>query len=118
MVLENNLRIDKDIIYGAGLLHDIGRVAEYENGFPHDEESVKVARRVLKECGYSEVEIEAVCQAIAGHRHNMDYNAHETESLSLEEVLKKADKLSRNCFCCVASDECKWNENHKNKGAV
>ena len=36
-VLEEGLNYNKEVIYAIALLHDIGRVFEYENGIPHDD---------------------------------------------------------------------------------
>lgn len=33
--LEERLDVDKDVIYAAALLHDIGRYQQYERGTPH-----------------------------------------------------------------------------------
>ena len=35
MVLERNLPVQKDIVYGAALLHDLGRYRQYEDNIPH-----------------------------------------------------------------------------------
>lgn len=123
MALENNLKITKDVIYAAGLLHDIGRVAEYEKNVSHDEESARIARGVLGKCDYTEEEITLICQAIHGHRGSAE-NVHtnkysydgKTELDNLAYILKRADKLSRNCFDCDVYEECKWQESMKNKG--
>jgi uncharacterized protein len=117
IALENNLGLDKDIIYGAGLLHDIGRVAEYENGLPHNEQSAEAARTILKECEYNEDEIETICQAIMCHRSDSELEKA-LQKPDLAAVLKKADRLSRNCFYCPVCNECKWSENQRNKGIV
>lgn len=63
--MENDIKIDKDIVYGAALLHDIGRAISVEN---HEIESVKTARDILKECEYTENEINLICNAIESHR--------------------------------------------------
>ena len=44
LALENDIKIDKDIVYGAALLHDIGRAISVEN---HEIESVKTASDIL-----------------------------------------------------------------------
>lgn len=111
MALENKLDLSKDVIYAAGLLHDIGRVAEYENEGEHQTAGAAVAAAIMDLCGYSKEEISAVQDAITGHRE-------EKEGSLLNNLLYAADKLSRNCFCCKAHDECKWPENRRNKGAV
>ena len=47
LAFENGIKIDKEIVYGAALLHDIGRAISVEN---HEIESVKTAREILKKC--------------------------------------------------------------------
>lgn len=111
MSLEQKKDIEKDLIYAAGLLHDLGRVEEYESGKEHHIESARIAGNIMKDCGYLQEEIETVKEAIMGHRK--DDNTNE-----LAVLLYQADKLSRNCFCCKAYEECKWDEDRKNKGVV
>lgn len=111
MALENKLDLSKDVIYAAGLLHDIGRVAEYEKEEEHQTAGATAAGRIMEKCGYSQEEINAVKDAITGHREERDGSL-------LNNLLYTADKLSRNCFCCKAYKECKWSENRKNKGVV
>lgn len=111
MVLEKKLDISKDVVYAAGLLHDIGRVAQYEQGLEHHLESARIAEKVMAECGYEENEIHVVTEAIKSHRNEQSENA-------LNEILYKADKLSRNCFMCEAYTECNWAESKKNRGVM
>ena len=49
MVLEEDLKVSKEVIYAIGLLHDIGRVKQYEEGIHHDIASVDMSREILKE---------------------------------------------------------------------
>lgn len=111
MVLEVGAEYSKDVVYAAGLLHDIGRVAQYETGAEHHKAGVPVAAQIMEQCGYSLEEISLVCDAIGAHRSVQEGNG-------LSDMLYKADKLSRNCFLCKAYDECNWNENKKNKGVI
>ena len=46
LAFENGIKIDKEIVYGAALLHDIGRAISVEN---HEIESVKTAREISSE---------------------------------------------------------------------
>lgn len=108
-VLENNLPISKDVIYGAGLLHDIGRVEQYECGIEHDIASAQAAKAILTDCGYTEDDIKIICDAILSHRNDKCDNG-------LGRILYMADKASRCCFNCAARNECSWPENKKNKG--
>ena len=47
---------EKELIYGAALLHDIGRWMEYEDGISHEKASVMLAPEILDDCGFSEEE--------------------------------------------------------------
>ena len=84
MVLEEKLSVSKEVIYAIGLLHDIGRVKQYEEGIHHDIASVEMSN----------------------HRKESDNK--------LEEIIYKADKLSRQCFNCKAEKECYWSSEKKN----
>lgn len=108
-VLEQGIEISKDVIYGAALLHDIGRGLEYEKGTGHHKEGARIAQIILQECGYSVTECEQIVKAIAAHKKN------ESEDI-LCKLLYESDKLSRNCFDCQAAGDCYWPEDKKNKG--
>lgn len=101
--------LKRDIIYAAGLLHDIGRAVEYKEGRSHDEASAEIAAQILPKCGYLPSEISEISQAIIGHR-----GRNQTKNTYLGEIIARADKLSRGCFCCNAREECKWSKNDKN----
>ncbi|MBU5487857.1 HD domain-containing protein [Clostridium sp. MSJ-8] len=105
-VLENNLNYSKDIIYAIGLLHDIGRVLQYNKGIPHDEGSVIIARDILSETSYTEEEVEIILRAIDSHRRKTVGE--------LENIIYTSDKESRNCFMCLAEKECYWSKDKKN----
>lgn len=109
-VLENKLTYSKDIIYVIALLHDIGRVLEYEENIDHHNASVILANELLKETNFKEEEIELIIRAIENHRSE--------SSDELSKIIYKADKLSRNCFNCKAKKECYWDENKKNKTII
>lgn len=102
--------LKRDIIYAAGLLHDIGRAEEYMKGTPHEEAGAIIAGEILQSSGYEDKEIEMITRAISAHRikddNDIDY---------LGQIISKADKLSRECFACSASDMCKWSKEKKNK---
>lgn len=106
MVLEEKLSVSKDVIYAIGLLHDIGRVRQYEEGINHDIASVEMSREILKETSFTEQEINIILNGIANHRKESDNK--------LEEIIYKADKLSRQCFNCKAEKECYWSSEKKN----
>lgn len=105
IVLEKGVQLSKDIIYGASLLHDVGRVLTKEN---HHLASVKIAREILGECEYTQEEISLICDAIKSHREKG------TELVNLSDILAFADKISRQCYKCNAIDECYWSDNKKN----
>ena len=47
---------EKELIYGAALLHDIGRWMEYEDDISHEKASAMLAPEILDNCGFSEEE--------------------------------------------------------------
>ena len=106
MALEENLSVSKEVIYAIGLLHDIGRVRQYEEGIHHDIASVEMSREILKETNFTEDEVNIILNGIANHRKESDNK--------LEEIIYKADKLSRQCFNCKAERECYWSSEKKN----
>lgn len=109
MVLERNVKIDKDIIYAAALLHDIGRGVEYINGTSHEEASIFLARKILNEEGFKDYEEDIIINAIKNHRD-------EKSTLSeFDEIFKYSDKLSRKCFQCNVADSCKWQQEKRNQ---
>ena len=106
MVLEEKLSVSKEVIYAIGLLHDIGRVKQYEEGIHHDIASVEMSKEILKETSFTDEEINIILNGIANHRKESDNK--------LEEIIYKADKLSRQCFNCKAEKECYWSSEKKN----
>ena len=108
MNLEEKLGYDKVIIYAIALLHDIGRHREYEKGMDHHKASVDIAKNILKQTEFDTDEIRIICDAIESHR-----NKNETNKLN--EIIYKADKISRKCYACSAIYTCKWDEYKKNK---
>jgi putative nucleotidyltransferase with HDIG domain len=106
--LEQRLSFEKDVIYGAALLHDIGRCDQYEQGTPHHEAGAELARQILSQCGYREDEVVMICEAVRSHRVN------EGEDGTFHKLLYEADKLSRACYDCPAQDSCNWSDEKKN----
>ena len=106
MTLEEGLNYSKDVIYAIGLLHDIGRVKQYEDGTNHDIASVEMSVEILKGTDFTKDEIDVILNGIANHRKESDNK--------LEEIIYKADKLSRQCFRCEAENECYWSKEKKN----
>ncbi len=102
IVLENNLNIKKDIVYGAALLHDLGRYRQYEDAVPHALASAALAEQILPRAGYTSTETAGIVDAI--REHGVEPQAQG----QLARILYDADKLSRNCFDCHAQVDCKW----------
>ena len=107
--LEEGQEIPKDLIYGAALLHDLGRHEQYREGIPHEQAGAAKAPSILSDCGYDREEAEAVTAAILRHR---DPDAAAVPGLT--GILYRADKASRPCFCCPAQKDCSWKEGKKN----
>jgi len=107
LALEAGLSADKDLIYAAGLLHDIGRAAQYEQGIPHEKASVQIAEEILPDCGFNREEREVILRLIDSHRKRSLEN-------DLASLFYRADKLSRNCFSCPARESCNWPDEKKN----
>ena len=108
-VLEQQLPVDREVVYAAALLHDIGRVAQMEHGIPHEQASAEFAQQILPDAGFNEEELREVTAAILSHREDCSVN-------ELGKILYQADKRSRDCWCCSASDLCNWPDEKKNKG--
>lgn len=110
--LEKGMNYNKDIVYAAALLHDIGRWRQYEEGVPHDISSAELARDILYDSGYSKDENELIINAVKCHRNEV------AEDCSLNHSIYFGDKKSRNCFSCEASGECNREESKRNQGVV
>lgn len=108
--LENNGGIEKEIIYAAALVHDIGKPLQYTKGIPHEKAGVSLASQILRDCGFAENEQKEILDAVLSHRKPVDDNAGQ-----LAELLYLADKKSRMCGFCKASGQCNWSEEKKNQ---
>lgn len=109
--LEKAVRIDKEMIYAAALLHDIGRHEQYLNGIDHDEAGALIAQKILTECGFCEDERETIVSAIREHRSKTMVSDIKND---LRNIIKEADRLSRACYACESIKECKWSDEKKN----
>lgn len=107
--LENKSGLPKDLIYAAALLHDIGRYEQTSLGTPHHLSSARMAGVILPDCAFSPDETSRIQNAIKNHRA---YGACGNDPLAV--YLYRADKQSRNCFCCPARSACNWSEEKKN----
>ncbi len=106
--LEENGGLAKDIIYGTALLHDIGKGIQYEDGTPHNISSANLAKDILLDCGYTDVESKQMLEAILLHRKPIETPNY------LAQILYRADKKSRACYSCVACEDCHWEPTKKN----
>ena len=111
--LERGTGFRKDVIYAAGLLHDVGKYIQYKEGIPHHISSAELAKEILMSAGFTVAENEEICQAILSHR---DRAAAETSPLG--RLLYRADKISRACYACPAAAECDWSEDKKTPGVI
>lgn len=98
---DENIFILRDVIYAAALLHDIGRDIQYLEGTEHEKASGLIAPEILENAGYSSDEIDTIVDAIIEHG-----NESVKDEKNLRGILYRADKLSRKCYCCNASDSC------------
>lgn len=126
LALEKGLDVNREQIYAAGLLHDIGRHLQYRQGIPHEQASAEIAEGILRDCGFEEGEQEAILFLIRNHRtktKGIKPDKIETIETGQEQADREqqlaalfcqADKLSRNCFLCPAQEECDWPEEKKN----
>ena len=109
LVLEEGLDIEKEYVYAAALLHDIGRFSKYEEEMDHREAGPYIAKPILLDAGFSEDEAEEICEAIRLH------GTFPENKGNLAGVLYRADKVSRDCFSCPAHEECNWPSEKKNE---
>ena len=98
----------EEIIYAAALLHDIGRGQEYLTGVRHEEESARLAPPIIRRAGFNDEEEGLIISAIANHRNK------ECPKGRLDSIIYRADKLSRPCYYCKASQQCHKTDDKKN----
>lgn len=112
--MEQGLGIEKEVIYAAALLHDIGKYVQYEDGTPHEQSGEKIASEILgslsEKDAFSDEENRMILTAIRGHRRLRE------DADVLEKLLYTSDKASRMCFACPAEGECDWSTEKKNMG--
>ncbi|MCD7947259.1 MAG: HD domain-containing protein [Oscillospiraceae bacterium] len=104
--LEEGLGLPKERIYAAALVHDIGRWKQYQDGTPHEEAGVPLARPLLLSAGFPPEETEDILCVVAKHRKG--------GGTGLADILFRADKRSRACHACAAEDTCDWAAEKKN----
>ena len=112
--LEEGMGIDREVIYAAALLHDVGKPVQYTLGAPHEEVGARLADTILASLtgdeAFSPSERRAIVGAIRGHRRLRE------GAEPLERLLYRADKASRPCFACPAEvrEACSWPDEKKN----
>lgn len=92
----------REIIYAAGLLHDIGRWEEYDHQMDHAAASARLAKELMGRTGFSPLEVDIVVRAILEHRRR------DGQETLLGRYLHAADRLSRPCLSCPVQAECHW----------
>lgn len=100
LAMEEETLLSRDVVYAAGLLHDIGRWKEYDTGEDHALVSAFLALEILECAGYSTVECEIIMKAIQEHRKAS------VEASPLGQLLCRADDLSRPCLMCEVKADC------------
>ncbi|MCM1305653.1 MAG: HD domain-containing protein [Butyrivibrio sp.] len=108
--LEEQQGINAEVIYAAGLLHDIGKHLQYSSGIPHEQASAEIAPAILRDCGFDENDTDVIVKAILAHRESASASAG-----GLTGILYRADKASRPCFSCEMERECNWKGDKKNR---
>ena len=114
--LEEGLALDRELVYVAALLHDIGRAEQYRVGTPHDMAGERVAAEILGTLedgdGFSGAERELVLAAVRGHRSHG--GTADGGAFDLPGLIVWADHASRPCFACPAADACYWPAEKRN----
>lgn len=107
--LEENIGLEKEVIYAAALLHDIGKFRQYEYGTPHETAGREIAEIILADIAmFSPKEKEVILQAIFEHRRLVP------DMTVLGRLLYESDKLSRACYSCLSEAKCNWSSEKKN----
>lgn len=98
---QRNTTISKEVVYAAGLLHDLGRWQEYKTGEDHALAGAELVKPILLDAGFSVEEIETITQGIREHRHNP-----EEKITLLGRALAYADDWARDCRNCLSKEAC------------
>lgn len=119
--LERDLGLDREVVYAAALLHDVGRAAQYATGEPHDAAGERMAAEMLDalpgELAFPASDREAILAAVRGHRgdaRRVFGGAGEPAPASLASIIREADGRSRPCYACPAREACYWPDERKN----
>lgn len=105
---KENLLYTDEQIHAAGLLHDVGKFIQYQTGEPHQYAGIDIAETIMSDVGFSQADISLVLTAIKEH-------SGWVKREGFSELLRKSDKLSRQCYECQVSDQCKWPIEMRNK---
>jgi HD superfamily phosphodiesterase len=90
----------REIVYAAGILHDIGRWREYDTNEDHAVVGARLAASLLQRAGFAAAEVLLICQAVREHRLD------DGSAGMLGSYLARADDLSRPCANCNSRYEC------------
>jgi len=104
IALEENLPYERELIYAAALLHDLGR---NQTAIDHAQASAYIANEILPQCNFSSAECALISHAISRHRQAAD-------TRDLAYIIYTADKKSRLCFLCTAKETCNWPQEKRN----
>ncbi|WP_434510838.1 HD domain-containing protein [Desulfitobacterium sp. AusDCA] len=98
---QQNTSLSKEVIYAAGLLHDLGRWREYETGEDHALAGAELVKPIIQDSGFSIDELETITQGIREHRLNP-----EGKMSLLGRALAYADDWARDCRNCLIKEAC------------
>lgn len=102
----------RDVVYATALLHDMGRVAQYETGEPHHAAGQRYARELLGSLAdpvrFTASEIDAIARAVGAHRSGGAHAAAGPAAATLAGLLRASDKAARACWACAARATCCW----------
>lgn len=105
---QEKLAYSVEQIYGAALLHDLGKFIQYETGEAHQYAGLRIAEIIMSDVGYDEADITLIIKGISEHS---GWN----QRSGFSELLRRSDKLSRPCYECKVSEQCKWPMEMRNK---
>ncbi len=110
--LAEELGFDRELIYAAAVLHDIGKSLQYTDKIPHEKAGEEIAAQILdglpENMAFSPEEKSMILRAIRGHRRLRE------DMEPFERLLCESDKASRMCFACPAEEQCDWSREKKN----
>ena len=118
--LERACGFNRELIYAAALLHDIGRSVQYGTGQPHDEAGERIAADILdgadERLRFFASERAAILAAVCGHRGaSASGSGHSgDDAQALASLIREADNRSRPCYACAARADCYWPDERKN----